>query len=220
MVYMSGVNSNKENAAMERIYCFLIGYVCGCFLTAEFVSKRYAGHGVQKSGPDNPGMASITIKYGIKAGLLVLAGDCLKTFIAISICSLWLFKGLDGLAVSYAGIGVVFGHCFPVSRHFHGGKGIAVTGAYSLCLSPLIWLITYVLGGVAAFFSGYLAIGSAVIAVLFPITTFLFGFTMEEVILSAITGAVILIRHRKNFRLIHFGNERNFHSLKSIMKRK
>ncbi|MBE5967817.1 MAG: glycerol-3-phosphate acyltransferase [Lachnospiraceae bacterium] len=205
---------------MERIYCFLIGYVCGCFLTAEFVSKRYAGHGVQNGGPDNPGMASITIKFGIKAGLLVLAGDCLKTFLAIGICSLWLFKELGSLAVSYAGFGAVFGHCFPVSRHFHGGKGIAVTGAYSLSLSPLIWLITYVLGGVAALISGYLAIGSAVIAVLFPITTFLFGLTAEEVILTAITGVVILARHRKNFRLIHFGGERNFHFLKRIFRGK
>lgn len=119
---------------MERIYCFVIGYLCGCFLTADYIYKRYTGHGMQENGPDNPGMASITMKYGIKAGLWVLLGDLLKTFIPSIVCSLWLFKELGSLGASYVGIGAVLGHCFPVNRHFHGGKGIAVTAAYSFYL--------------------------------------------------------------------------------------
>ena len=67
---------------------------------------------------------------------------------------------------------------------------------------------------------GYLALGSAVIAVIYPIATFLFGFRWEEVLLSAVAGAVILIRHSKNFRAFFSGGERNFHFLDSLKKRK
>ncbi len=203
---------------MERIYCLLIGYLFGCFLTAEFICKKYTGRGVQEDGPDNPGMASITMRLGMKAGLLVLLGDFLKTFFAIIICRFWLFPELSSLAVSYAGLGAVLGHCFPVFWRFRGGKGIAVTGAYSLCLFPPVWLVTYVLGGIAAFISGYLAVGSAVIAVLFPVSTFLFGFEKEEIILSAAAGAIILFRHWKSYGKIYSGEERNFRFLQQIKK--
>lgn len=184
---------------MERIGCLLVGYICGCFLTAELISKKYTGHGVEENGPDNPGMAGITRKLGKKAGFLVLFGDGLKTFIAIGICRLWLFRDLGSLAVSYAGFGAVLGHSFPIFRHFHGGKGIAVTGVYSLCLYPPVFLITYISGGLAALLTRQLAVGSAVIAVLFPVTTFFFGFKGEEIILAMIAGSVILIRHKRNF---------------------
>ncbi len=203
---------------MERIYCILIGYFCGGILMADFISKRYTGHYMPENGPDNPGTASIVIKHGIKAGLMVLLGDLLKTFIAIIVCNFLFFKELGSLAISYAGLGAVLGHCFPVFRHFHGGKGVAVTGAYSLSLFPPVGLISYAFGGLAAFFSGYLALGSAAIAISFPITTFLFGLRTEEVVLSAAAGAVILICHRKSFRLICSGKEKNFNFLKRIKK--
>ena len=203
---------------MERIYCILIGYFCGCFLMADFISQRYTGHGMPENGPDNPGTASIVMKYGIKAGLMVLSGDLLKTFTAIIVCNLWLFKELGGLAISYAGLGAVLGHCFPVFRHFHGGKGVAVTGAYSLSLFPPVGLISYAIGGLAAFFSGYLALGSAAIAISFPITAFLFGLRTEEIVLAAAAGAVILICHRRSYRLLCSGKEKRFNFLKRINK--
>lgn len=210
----------REDEIMERIVCLIIGYLCGCFLTADFVSKIYAGKGIPEKGADNPGMASITSKYGIKAGLLVLLGDLLKTFIPCIVCDLWLFKELGKLGAAYVGLGAVLGHCFPIFRHFHGGKGIAVTAAYSFYLSPLVWLITYAIGGAAVLIRGYLAAGSAVIAVLYPIIAFLFGFPLEAIILTVVTGIVILIRHRKNFKAIHEGKERKIQVIQVRGKKK
>ena len=204
----------RKMGNMDRIYCLLMGYICGCFLTAEFVSKKYKGYDVKTYGSGNPGTANVTKKLGKKAGFLVLLGDCLKTFIPIAICRLWLFKGLSSHAVSYAGLGAVLGHCYPVFRHFRGGKGIAVTGAYSLCLYPPICLTTYSLGGLVALLSKHLVIGSGVIAILFPITTYLFGFQGEETILAVITGIIILIQHKKSFLELLKGRGRDRESEK------
>lgn len=205
---------------MERICCLLIGYFCGCFLTAEIVCKKLTGLGISENKTDNPGMASVMINFGVKAGIIVLSGDLFKTFLAIALCRLWLFTKLGVLAVSYAGLGAVLGHCFPIFNRFHGGRGIAVTGAYSVSLFAPLGLATYILGGIAVLLSGYLSVGSAAIAVIFPVLVYMFGFGAEATVLSAIAGAVILVRHIPNFKHIYSSEERRFHFLQRIFKLK
>ena len=42
---------------MERGLCLLLGYLCGCFLTAEAVAWRQTGQSAAALGSGNPGMA-------------------------------------------------------------------------------------------------------------------------------------------------------------------
>ena len=76
---------------LYRTGCILTGYLCGCFLTAEAVSRHAAGKSASRLGTGNPGMANIMAQLGFKWGLLVLAGDLLKTLFPCMLCRFLLF---------------------------------------------------------------------------------------------------------------------------------
>ena len=92
------------------VICTVIGYLCGCFLTAELAARLAEGKSASEIGSGNPGMANIMANLGKKAGFFVLAGDVGKTLIAFGVS--WLLAGgLLGRETSlWAGLGVVLGH--------------------------------------------------------------------------------------------------------------
>ena len=62
-----------------RLLSILIGYFCGCFLTAELVTRQFAGKKAAEVGETgNPGMANIMAALGFVPGILVLLGDLFK----------------------------------------------------------------------------------------------------------------------------------------------
>lgn len=65
---------------MERVICLLIGYVFGLFQTAYFYGKA-KGIDIRKYGSGNAGTTNALRVLGTKAGLIVLAGDCLKCIV-------------------------------------------------------------------------------------------------------------------------------------------
>ena len=67
---------------MERVICLLIGYVFGLFQTAYFYGKA-KGIDIRKYGSGNAGTTNALRVLGTKAGLIVLAGDCLKCIVAV-----------------------------------------------------------------------------------------------------------------------------------------
>ena len=69
---------------MERVICLLIGYVFGLFQTAYFYGKA-KGIDIRKYGSGNAGTTNALRVLGTKAGLIVLAGDCLKCIVAVCI---------------------------------------------------------------------------------------------------------------------------------------
>ncbi|MBQ8596705.1 MAG: glycerol-3-phosphate acyltransferase, partial [Lachnospiraceae bacterium] len=75
---------------MERIVCLVIGYVFGLFQTA-FIYGKLNGIDIREHGSGNAGTTNALRVLGTKAGLIVFAGDVIKTVLAIVICGL-IFK--------------------------------------------------------------------------------------------------------------------------------
>lgn len=119
------------NMWLVRLGSLLIGYFLGNILNAFLVGHLFGKVDPTKVGSNNPGMANVGAVLGKKAGILVLVGDGLKTFLAIAI-AVSLFSQHSQLAVLYAGLGVTLGHDFPFWHHFHGGKGVATTFIFAL----------------------------------------------------------------------------------------
>ena len=148
---------------MERAFCLLAGYFCGCFLTAELVARKETGKRAQDVGSGNPGMANITEHLGLRCGSAVLAGDVGKTAFACLLCRALLCRELGQLGVFWAGLGAVLGHNFPFWNRFRGGKGVAVT-CTCLILGAPIWGAVSCLAGLAVvWITGYLPLGAVVI---------------------------------------------------------
>ena len=201
--------------------CIIVGYFCGCFLTATFVSKKYTGKDISEIGTGNPGMANVMARIGKKAGFIVLGGDILKTLVAFFIC--YLLVGINGLLdfsdiVLWAGLGALLGHNFPFYRKFKGGKGVTVTCTWLIILMPLWGIVCCVAGGLVTLLTGLLPVGAALIALLaIPFVYVLFG--NYAAIVMVISFLIMtyrhfpgLIRSFKNTEAREFKKKRNVSS--------
>ena len=69
---------------MIRLLCLVVGYFFGAFQTAYFYGKMH-GIDIRTMGSGNAGTTNTLRVLGTKAGLIVLAGDVIKTMLAIAV---------------------------------------------------------------------------------------------------------------------------------------
>lgn len=133
-----------------RIVSILIGYAFGHIQTAVMYGKL-KGVDIRKVGSGNAGTTNTLRVLGPKAGGIVLLGDMLKCIVAVLISAFIFGRGENAnfrvLYMTYAAAGAVLGHDFPIHLGFKGGKGIACTAGYTICLG---W--KFILMGVISFF--------------------------------------------------------------------
>lgn len=191
---------------MERVYCLAIGYAFGLILFAEVITRLRVRKSAREIGSGNPGMANITRQMGVKWGLVVLAGDLLKTGAACWLCAA-LFPSLGRLVYLWAGLGVALGHNFPVWAKFRGGKGVAATCAFVVLFSPLWGMLCVILGGIVVLVTGYLPVAAVVITTAALPVGWYFG-GMEGLGLMLAADILMISRHRRGFVRALQGKER------------
>lgn len=211
---------------MPRIACLIIGYFLGCFLTGECVVRLKTGKSASEFGTGNPGMANVMRVFGRRTGLIVLAGDLLKTVLACIICLL-LFGGkylrdphlaIGQISCLWAGLGAVLGHNWPFWRRFSGGKGVAVTCMAIFLYAPIWGLLADLCGMMAVLTTGYLPLGAVIITTVFFLFCMLFQ-TAESAFLSLLLAVIMFSRHWRGLvRMVQGKEERNAQYLK-IKKR-
>ena len=192
------------------VICTVIGYLCGCFLTAELAARLAEGKSASEIGSGNPGMANIMANLGKKAGFFVLAGDVGKTLIAFGVS--WLLAGglLGRETFLWAGLGVVLGHNFPFWKKFRGGKGVAVTCTWLIFFMPVWGTVSCLAGGAVVLATGYLPLG----AVLIPLLGTCFAFFLQGImagIFFLLSFLLMLSRHYRGLlRIVRGTEERKF----------
>lgn len=205
----------------ERVICVVIGYVFGLFQTAYFYGKAN-GIDIRKHGSGNSGTTNALRVLGTKAGLIVLAGDCLKCMAAV-----WIARLVFGsshpdeiyLLCLYAGAGAILGHNYPFYMNFKGGKGIAATGGMILAFHPY-FIVTGVILFFGTFFTThFVSLGSLLVYAGFLIQMVISGQMglfegMTQIQLYEMYALTVFLtvlaywKHRENIvRLIH-GEER------------
>ena len=186
------------------ICSLLIGYAFGMFLTADLVALHYTGHNASTIGTTgNPGMANIMANLGMKAGLIVLAGDLLKCAIAILIARL-IFQDPQRADILFAGLGATLGHDFPFWRRFRGGKGVTCSCLAIVWYSPLWGLIAVLAGLLVVILTKYLCFGGIAIPLVFTILM-----AVQKNIPAVIVGVIHILLsvwcNRKSLRGIKDG---------------
>ena len=188
---------------MERLFCLAAGMAIGNFLTAEVVARRFAGKGAAEVGSGNPGMASVAAGLGLRPGLLVLAGDLLKTLAACMLCA-WLFPQLGRVGVLWAGLGCCLGHDYPVWRRFRGGKGVAVSCAALVLASPLYGTAACLAGLAVVLLTGWLSVGAVVIPLTFILPALLVH-GAEAAFLAAVFAGLSVLSFRRDLLMVARG---------------
>lgn len=212
---------------MERIVCLLIGHVFGLFQTSYFYGKAH-GIDIRQYGSGNAGTTNALRVLGTKAGLIVLAGDCLKCIAAVVITRLLFGESHPDtiyLLCLYAGAGAILGHNYPFYMGFKGGKGIAATAGLILSFHPY-----FIVMGVVVFFGIFftthlVSLGSLLVYLGFVIEMVVCGQSgvfagmsqahlNEMYVISFLLAVLAYWKHRENIvRLLH-GNERRTYLFK------
>ena len=180
---------------MEVFLSLILGYAMGCLNPAAWIGKK--NHiDLKQAGTGNLGATNTTMVLGRKAGAFVLVFDVAKSFLAARLAR-WL---LPQLAVSgmLASIGVILGHCFPITMHFSGGKGLAAFGGMMLAYNPVVFVIV-VLSGIGIMVLLDIGVAAPLLGtVMFPALTFLFSHDVPSTVCAVIASVIILFTHLDN----------------------
>ena len=192
----------------------IVSYFLGTIPSALIVAKR-GGVDVTAEGSGNPGTSNVVRLLGWKYGMVVFISDILKGSAAVGIAYYLTHHFGDGLNVSYlayaCAYAAVIGHTFPVTRGFHGGKGVATGGGTMFVLYPVMSAVLCASWFVLRKLTGKSALASLIITVAVPIyvmVTVGFGKSDSWQIIAALgLVGMIVIRHLPNIRRMRANEE-------------
>lgn len=214
---------------MIRLLCLVVGYFFGAFQTAYFYGKMH-GIDIRTMGSGNAGTTNTLRVLGTKAGLIVLAGDVLKTMLAIAVARFFIIPNFapadtEYLYVLYTAAGAILGHNFPFYMQFKGGKGIASTFGLILSFHPWFIPMGFIVFLGAFLTTHYVSLGSLLIYAGFVIQMVIMGQTgnlgdlsqatlNEMYIIAFLLMAMAYWKHKENIKRLLTGTERKTYLFK------
>ena len=215
---------------MFRLWCILIGYVCGVISTSYIVGN-VRGIDIREHGSGNAGTTNTLRVLGRRAGGIVLAGDVLKCFVAMLIS--WLvfknqYPDYKYLIRIYAAAGTILGHDYPFFLKFRGGKGVACFAGMIAFFYPGIIPAEIAIFFGIFFLTHYVSLGSMFLGLGFLAQVIIFGqfgfFNLQPEQLTElylVTTFLVLLsifQHRKNIVNLILGQEKKTYLSKKHMK--
>ncbi len=200
---------------MAYLWTILFAYTLGCSNMALYLSKR-KGVNFRQGGSGNLGASNATILLGLKAGVLVAVHDIGKAALAVILANV-LFPHTPNIG-AVAGVAAVMGHIYPAPLKFRGGKGFASYIGMTLALNWRFALMVMTAVLLVSLLTDYIVAGTTLTVLTVP--SYL-GWAQRSWLLAGILligTAVILFKHRDNYRRILAGTE--FRVRDSLLKKK
>ena len=157
------------------------------------------------AGSGNAGASNTVIMVGKMAGLTVALLDILKAATAWWLCQ-GLFPGLE-VAGPLGGTAAILGHIYPVTLHFHGGKGLACIGGVVLAYSPRTLLFLLGVALLIGVLTRYVAVVTVSMSVIWPLYYGLVTSLWLGAAILAVPALPIFCKHVENFRRMRSGEE-------------
>ena len=183
---------------MTGIMSLGLGYLIGCINPAAWIA-RMKHVNLKEEGTGNLGATNTAYVMGKKAGYFVLFFDIAKSYFSFKLAK-WLFPKLL-IAGILASIGCILGHCFPVTMHFQGGKGLAAFGGLILAFRPWMFLTIITVGITLMFICNTGVIAPFMGVILFPTLVYFTGHDLLETAAVTAASAIIFATHFSNFRM-------------------
>lgn len=189
---------------MEIILCLLLGYLLGCLNPAALMGKL-KNIDLRQVGTRNLGASNVLLCIGKASGFIVMALDIAKGYFSVKLAkALFPLLSVAGLV---AGIGAILGHVFPFYLQFRGGKGLAAYAGLVLAYDPWIFLILLIICVAAVLIVNYAYAMPMTGGFLFPVLAWLRSRSLVVLALSAVSGALIVVKHWSNIGRIKRGEE-------------
>lgn len=200
---------------MPDFLLVLLAYLIGSVSTAVLVSKRFYGIDIREHGSGNAGATNTFRVLGKNAGIIVMAADILKGFLAVKLSLLSQYSWHPSPSVQFVnlqvilGIASVLGHIFPIFSGFRGGKGIATLFGMILGIQPLVAVSLVGVFILMLLVTRYVSLSSISASIAFPLLI-LFIFREPELsykIFAIGTAFLVVLTHHKNIGRLLNGNE-------------
>lgn len=180
----------------------LIGYALGNINPSIIISKLFYGIDIRKEGSGNAGTTNTIRVIGLTAGLICLAVDILKAFVAVIVG--YNMGGDYGAMTAFAC--VVIGHCFPALWGFKGGKGVAAALGGALALNWPSAIAAFFVAVVFLAISRRMSVGS--IAALLSYPALVWYYAPEYLYFAIGAAAFLILMHISNIIRLAKGQEK------------
>lgn len=183
---------------MRMLASLAMGYLVGCISPAAWVGKK-KNVDLTQEGTKNLGATNTALVLGKKAGIFVMIFDIAKSFFCYRLARL-LFPQIS-VAKILASLGTILGHCFPFTRKFRGGKGLAAFGGLILAYSPLFFLMI-VIPGIALMAIFNTGVAAPIYGtIMFPILVYLRTGWTDEFLGVLAASLLVFAMHWNNLKL-------------------
>lgn len=223
---------------LSLVFVILVSYFVGSIPTSILIAKIKQGIDIRKHGSGNAGGTNVIRVMGLKSGLLVIAIDILKGYVATMVVPKLMYGPIpfpnrtpfDDFTVVQliCGCAAILGHIWTIFGGFRGGKGMATAGGMLLGLAPIEVLVSFVVFSLVFVASRYVSLGSLSAAITFPLTMFfrenIFHVEVEgygTLIFFSIGISLLLIyTHRTNIKRLLEGTENRLTNLRIAFKKR
>ncbi len=206
-------------------FIIVISYLVGSFPTSLIVTKLARGIDIRNHGSGNAGGTNVIRVLGWQAGVLVIAVDILKGYIATMIVPQLMsgpipfanrtpFEDITVIRI-IAGCSAILGHVWTLFGSFRGGKGIATAGGVLIGLATIEVAVALGVFSIVFLISRYVSLGSISAAVALPLAMF-FRHNIFHAYLQGYNTLIfftigisllLLFNHRSNIRRLISGTE-------------
>ena len=188
--------------ALNYVLALILGYALGS-IPFGLVATRLAGLGdVRAIGSGNIGATNVLRTGRRDLAALTLVLDAGKGALAVLLAH-WLW---GSEAAMVAGVAAFFGHVFPFTLGFKGGKGVAV---YIGVLLGLFWPAALAFGVIwllMAWLTRYSSAAALIASAAIPVLLWFDGHTALA-LLFAVLSVLLWIMHRGNISRLLDGTE-------------
>ncbi|MEN3037914.1 MAG: glycerol-3-phosphate 1-O-acyltransferase PlsY [Candidatus Kryptonium sp.] len=201
------------------ILIIFFSYLAGSIPMSIIVSKLVKGIDIRNYGSGNPGGTNVIRVVGLGWGIFVILFDAFKGFFATYFIAKWfytetMFLNLTTVQI-IAGCFAVIGHMWTIFAGFKGGKGVSTSAGMLLGITPLDFLIVFLIFIIIVGLTRYVSLGSITSAISFP---FVILFTekvlrlkhndfLTLLIFGSVIAVLIIYRHKSNIKRLLSGTE-------------
>jgi len=214
------------------VFLVVVCYFLGAIPFSLIIGKVFYRKDLRTMGSGNLGTTNALRCFGPVAGALVLILDGLKGAAAVYLAR-WLFPQLATPALSAslsklvrlaystqgypvltahwalvtASVAAIVGHAFSPYIKFKGGKAMAATGGIVIAMFPKLLPILVPVFLILVFVTRYVSVASLTIAVLLPLTMWVFYKSLPFIIFSVAASLFVIWLHRSNIARLRAGAE-------------
>lgn len=211
--------------ALQIILFVILSYLLGSIPSGLIIGKVLRKIDIREHGSKNTGATNAVRVLGFRYGVWAFVFDAVKGAFVILILrifkltDLYLFNnGNLDISIIY-GFFAVLGHVFPIYVSFKGGKAVATSAGVVTAIEPITCLVALLTFLIAFLKTRYVSISSTlaaglvflvyVLRILFHSNLSLATYFLELGV-AACLGALILFRHRSNYKRLKEGTENRF----------